>query len=116
MVSLTITNNKELYRLPVDNIVCVAADGNYSMFTMTDQRKHTVILKLGEIEEMLGALAAESQSQFVRVGKSVIINLNYVLHVAPTRKCMVLSDCRTFELTLSASQEALSALKRYLES
>jgi two-component system LytT family response regulator len=57
----------------LDQIIRIEADSNYSTFYLFDKEKITVSKVLKEYEEIL------PESQFARVHKSSIINLNYLL-------------------------------------
>ncbi len=111
----TISNAKELYRLPVDSIIYVSGDGDYSDIMMADGKPRTVTCQLGHIEEMLTRQLGTEGRNLVRIGKSIIINLDYLVFINPSRKQLVLGDCRGMEFTLSASKEALSNLKDYFD-
>ena len=55
-------------------------------------------------------------NRFIRIGKSLIVNREFIAFINPVRQRMVLSDCRTFRHEVSASKEALKALKELLET
>lgn len=113
---LTLSNNKELYRLPIDNIMYVAGDGDYSQIMMADGKDRTVTCQLGRMEEMMQKQLQQDGRHLVRIGKSLIVNMNFITYINPAKKLIVLSDCRGLEFKQSASKEALSDLKLYLES
>ena len=48
---------------------------------------------------------------FARIGKSHIINLNYVYQIAIVRQRLTLSDGENFEYQISVSKEALKKLR-----
>jgi len=56
-----------------------------------------------------------SDNRFIRIGKSLIVNRNYITLINPSRQKLTLSDCRTFHYDVSASREALKALKDFIE-
>jgi DNA-binding LytR/AlgR family response regulator len=56
----------------------------------------------------------EYKATFVRIGRSLIINLNHVYQINISRQSLVLQD-RDSTYTLSASKEALKALKEFIE-
>jgi DNA-binding LytR/AlgR family response regulator len=61
-------------------------------------------------------LKAEAQT-FIRIGKSLIINRNYIYSIHPAKQQLILSDnCIQHYFELSASKEALKQLKAYIES
>jgi len=112
---LTISNANELIRIPAESLVYVSSDGNYSDMGTRDGHKHTVTVQLGMIEEMIKDQMPGRSREFVRIGKSLIVNLSFVHYIYPSKKQIVLSDCHTFKFSLEASKEALKLLKEYVE-
>ena len=112
---LTIANANELLRIPADSLVYVSGDGNYSDIYTRDGAKHTVTVQLGGIEALITKQFLTEGNQFVRIGKSLIVNLNFVHYINPSKKQIILSDCHTFKISLEASKEALKKLKEYVE-
>jgi DNA-binding LytR/AlgR family response regulator len=73
-----------------------------------------VTFQLGQIEEMIQQQLPEMRSNFIRIGRSLIININHVYHINISRQQLLLKD-RDNTYTLSASKEALKALKEFIE-
>ncbi len=96
-------------------VVYVSADGNYSAITTVDGSRFVVTLQLGQIEKRIARLLDENDNRFIRIGKSLIVNRDFIAFINPARQKMVLSDCRSFRHEVSASKEALRALKELLE-
>lgn len=113
---LTIINDKELFRFRSDRIVCVASDGNYSTIRMADGDKRMVTCQLGQLERLMGDQLGPDGEKFIRIGRMLIVNKDYIYYVNPSKKQLVLSDSRNVKMELSASVEALRLLKDYLES
>lgn len=105
----------ELSRILTDCIVYVHSDGNYSTFVIANGEERTVTLQLGEVEELMTEQLEGSGNNFIRVGRCLIVNYNYIYHINVSRQQLVLSDNATFSYTLSASKEALRRLKEYVE-
>jgi len=112
---LTITNANELIRIPAESLVYVASDGNYSDIYTRDGERRTVTVQLGGIEALIEKQFLTEGNQFVRIGKSLIVNLRFLHYINPSKKQIVLSDCHTFKISLEASKEALKLLKDYVE-
>ncbi len=70
---LSLPNGQGYTVIDIDNIIHIEADSNYSVFHVRNHEKITVSKVLKEYEEIL------PENQFVRVHKSSIINLNYLL-------------------------------------
>lgn len=115
MKRLMVSTSTELISVPPSAVVHVAADGNYSSIFMADGNNFVVTMQLGQIENLLASQLDGNENRFVRIGKSLIVNCDYVALINPVRQRMIMSDCRTFRYELSASKEALKALKEFLE-
>ena len=111
---MTISNANELIRIAAESLVYVASDGNYSDIRTRDGEKRTVTIQLGVIEELIHS-QFHDEDEFVRIGKSLIVNLRFVHLINPTKKQIILSDNHTFKFSLEASKEALRQLKDYFE-
>lgn len=113
--SLTFSTSGELIRVPSEAVVLITADGNYSAITLADGSEYVLTLQLGQIERRLMDFVTSGDNRFIRIGKSLIINRDYISYIHPARQKLVLSDCRTFRRETTASREALKALKDYIE-
>ena len=113
--TLLFATSTELVRVPSDAVVYVTADGNYSSLTMADGAVYVLTMQLGQVERYMASTAATVASAFIRIGKSLIINRRYITFVNVGRQRLVLSDCRTFRHEVTASREALRALKELIE-
>lgn len=112
---LVFTTSTEIVRVPSDTVVYVTAAGNYSTITMADGGNFVLTMQLGQIERRVAELLESNDNRFIRIGKSLIVNRDYIAFINPPRQKMVLSDCRTFRHEVSASKEALKALKDLME-
>ena len=77
---LKITTNSEIIRIPTDEIIFIKGDGNYSDIFLANGKKENVISQLHDLMDKLTAL---NYSPFYRVGKSLIINRDYIFKVNP---------------------------------
>lgn len=109
------STSAELVRVPVPGFVYVEADGNYSVAYTADGAKYLLSMQLGQVEERLANSLPAGESPFIRVGKSLIVNYEYITNIVPPRKRLVLSDSRSFRHEVAASRESLKALKEYVE-
>lgn len=112
---ILVRTSVELSRILTDRIVYVHSDGNYSTFVIANGEERTVTLQLGEIEELMTEQLEGKGNNFIRIGRSLIVNYNYIYHINVSRQQLMLSDNATFSYTLSASKEALKKLKEYVE-
>ena len=104
---LIIKTRDELLRLRINNILYLEADRNYTRLLLTEGIQFTFAINLGRIEEMLNKQTAGSNSPLVRVGKSYIVNKNYILHI------MLVPGGKPRELVIS--RDPLKMMKDRLE-
>ena len=119
---LVIETTASLLRIPLESLVYVKEEGNYSrIFTVLDVVKGSkgtlVTYKLGWIHNSLSDVIGDVESKtIVRAGKSHIINLDFVSEINISQQTLALSDCDRFNVVLSdgLSREVLKALKSAL--
>lgn len=115
MERLVFATSTEVLRVPADAVVFVSADGNYSALTTADGEDFVLTMQLGQIEKRLAEMLDGNDNRFIRIGKSLIVNREYITFINPSRQKLLLSDCRTFRREVSASKDVLKALKDYVE-
>ena len=112
MVDFIYFNSRdELLRIDVSNVVFFAADGNYTKIVLVNGFEGLVCINLGKMEQLLSSRLKDKAKVFARVGKSHIVNLKFILKIAPLRQTLVLSDQKSFEYSLDISKVALKSLK-----
>lgn len=111
---LRISTSTELVRVATDEIVYVAADGNYSDLVLTNGKSRKMTFQLHFFDEVFQQL---HNNMFVRVGRSLIVNKRYIHVVNLTEQVLIFSgqhisgDLRPIRV----SKEALKQLKELLE-
>ena len=111
---LIISTANELLRVAASRIIYISSDGNYSNLLTSGGEIKMVTFQLGQIEEMIHKQLPEVASTFIRIGRSLIVNINHVYQINISRQQLILQD-RDNIYTLSASKEALKALKEFIE-
>lgn len=104
-----------MVRLLPEHIVYISAEGNYSSITTISGDKFLCSMQLGRIEALIVSSMAESASGFIRIGKSLIVNKNFVSYINISQQKLQLLDNIGHSHTMKASREALKQLKDYLE-
>lgn len=102
-------------RVASEDIVFISSDGNYSSFVFTYGESRVVTIQLGQVERLLAGQLPHSGQQFIRIGKSLIINRNFISYINLSKQQLVLSDGHSASHNLSASKEALKQLKELIE-
>ncbi len=75
-----------------------------------------VSYQLGQIEDMIGNQLGESGNNFIRLGRGLIINSDFIYSIDVAKQRLILSDCLNCYHELSASREVLIKLKAYLDA
>jgi DNA-binding LytR/AlgR family response regulator len=115
MKHIIISNANLLLRISPEKIAYVESDGSYSTMILSDGRSHVFSFNLSTFERMLeNQLGTEAQI-FIRVGKSLIINYTYIYSINLSQQELTLSGVMPKDIILSASKDALKALKRMFE-
>lgn len=94
----------------------ISSDGNYSHVVTQDGKERLVSLQLGQIEDIIGDQLGDTGGNFLRLGRGLIINTDYIYLIDVARQQLILSDCAGSWHELSASREVLVKLKAYVES
>lgn len=116
MAYIIISKGTELLRIPQERLVYISSEGNYSNVCTADNRQRLVTYQLGQLEEMLGNQLGTKGNNLLRIGRSLIINIDYIYFIDISKQQLVMSDCAGCYHELSASREVLIKLKAYMES
>lgn len=101
----------EFDRIDISKIVCFQSDGNYTNVVLTNKMKIVLGISLSKMEKYLSDSLKEKAGCFARVGKSCIINVNYILRINVLKQYVVLTDYDTSSYQVSMSKDALKKLK-----
>ena len=80
------------FRISLSQIVFFAADGNYTMLHLTHGQKLSFTFSLQKMEQYLAEKLNEDAKIFARIGKSFIINLQYVYQIDIVKQKLHLLD------------------------
>ena len=73
-----ITTVNELVRVYPERIVYISSDGNYSVMVLYDKTEHLFSFNLSHFQQIIEKQMREEASLFIRIGKSLIINREYI--------------------------------------
>lgn len=116
MEVLIISKGTEMLSVPVERLVYVASEGNYSKVVTQDNRHRIVSFQLGQIEDLINERIGDAASRFTRLGRCLIVNMDFVYFIDISKQTLILSDCLSYYEELSAPREPLIQLKAYLEA
>lgn len=111
---LVIGNSKEVFRIATEDILYVSADGNYSQIYFTYGDTVNISLSIAKVEEGLTDLCPQTSKDFVRVGRSLIINLSHLFKVDVSGRKLVLLDRNKERKEVKASNASLKELADFI--
>lgn len=115
-LKIYINSRDELVIVNLNNLAYLQACGNYTEVAYIGGSTMTIALGLSKIESLIaGAYAKEQRSPFIRVGRSLLINRNYLQAIYLLRSTLILSDFQQHTLRLEVSKNLLRALKSHLQ-
>jgi DNA-binding LytR/AlgR family response regulator len=112
---LIIKTRDEFLRIRISDILYLEADRNYTKLLLTEGIQFTFAINLGKIEEMLESQTRDAKSMLIRVGKSYVINKNYILQINLPRQKLLLLPTSGKPRELVVPKEPLKVLKETLE-
>ena len=111
---LMIHTVNEAYSFNPNQIVCIEADGNYCNLHLSNGNEYLLSFQLGQVESMIKEQLSYSNHSFVRVGKSLIINMDELVCVNITKQTLEMSQPSGERMLFNASREALKKLMNFL--
>jgi DNA-binding LytR/AlgR family response regulator len=113
---LILFNNYLLLRIVPERIAYIISDASYSTMKLIGGEEHVFSFNLSAFEKQIEQQLGSDAQIFVRLGKSLIINSNYIYSINLTKQELILSDMSfSKQFVLTASKEALKLLKSVLE-
>lgn len=115
-LEIIISNTTDLLRVSALDIICIKAEGNYSTIVMNDGEGHLVLFQLGQLEQLINEQLGADASLFIRVGRGVIINREYLYSINLPKQSLVLRAPSGYKEPLTVSRESLRQLKIFVDS
>lgn len=116
---LIIKNKSEVILLQLNNILYIQADGNYSNIILADGGViNTLTYQRAEIARMMEEQFPDCCEQFVMLGRSYMVNTEYVLRIQPNKKLLTFCVNKfgtTKKISIQATAKALQELSIYME-
>ena len=110
---LIISNTNELVRVKPERVVYVESDGNYSTMVLHDKTEHVFTMNLAHCQELIERQLGKEAETFIRIGKQLIINRDYIFKINVNKQTLIMSDMALNQaFTLQASKEVIISLLR----
>lgn len=117
MAKLIINSRDEMFIINLDKVVCIQADGNITAINYIEGLRTVVSMGISRLEQLIAsAYSAGSVSPFVRVGRSLIINRNYLMQISVQKQKLVLSDYGPNSYALPVSKQLLKSFREMLQN
>lgn len=112
MTKLCLNSRDELIVLNLERVAFFQANGNYTQLTYISGQKQLLTIGLSKIEEIIrSATPAGQPGNFLRLGRSVIINKTFILTISVPKQKLYLGDYENHLFNLSVPKPLLKALK-----
>ena len=117
---LIIKNKSEVLYLRLNDILYIQADGNYCNINLADGGViNTLTYQRAEIARMLEEqLSKEVLSRFALLGRSYLVNTDYVLRIQPSKQLLTFrmnKDGTIKKICIKATAKALQQLEVFME-
>ena len=117
---LTIKNKSEILFLRLDDILYIQADGNYCNIYLADGGViNTLTYQRAEMARMLEEqLSEEALSRFALLGRSYLVNTDYVLRIQPGKQLLTFRVNKfgsTKKISIKATTKALQEIECFIE-
>lgn len=113
MDRICINSRDELLVLNLNKVACFRADVDYTTVYYVSGLTTTITMGLNKVERIIATIPKSPQCDFVRVGRSYIVNQIYLFQIQTLRQRLVLCDGHK-AISLSVSKEALKRYKQYI--
>ena len=94
MEYLTLTNSTEIIRIASEDIIFIKGDGNYSDIYLSNGKAENVTYQL---HGLMDKLEKFTYCPFHRVGKSLIVNKDYIFKVNPGLQKLILASSNLYD-------------------
>ena len=117
---LIIKNKSEVLYLQLHDILYIQADGNYCNINLADGGViNTLTYQRAEIARMLEEqLSKEALSRFALLGRSYLVNTDYVLRIQPGKQLLTFRVNKfgsTKKISIKATTKALQEIECFIE-
>ncbi len=111
MKKVCINTRDELLILDLDQVAFFQAEGNYTRLTYISGYALVLNTGLSGVEKILVNSLPKGSSAFVRLGRSLIINENFLSNINLLKQYLILSDLREHHFKLQVPKHLLKLLK-----
>lgn len=112
MYKLCLNARDELLIIDLEKIAFFQANGNYTHLNYILGETHLLTIGLSKVEDLIRITwPKDKPSPFVRLGRSLIINQNYLSEISVLKQKITLSDREQHSYSLSVPKPLLKEYK-----
>lgn len=112
MAKLCLNSRDELIVIDLEKVAYFQANGNYTLMVYISGQKQLLTIGLTKVEMLLRAATPVGRpGVFLRLGRSQIINKQFIITISVTKQRLYLGDYENHLHTLSVPKNLLKALK-----
>lgn len=98
--------------IDLGQLAFVQANGNYTTFYYIEGQKQMVTFGLSEVERCISrSWPTDEKSPFIRMGRSLLINQNYLCAINTLKQQLILSDYKKHSYALTVPKQLLRQYK-----
>lgn len=110
MNKLYFNTRDELICININLVALVQADGNYSKIIYITKKEIVLTHGISKIEEVLKSYN-DMQNLFIRMGRSIVVNHNYLQKIDLQKSLLILGDGGLNEIRVSLPKQVLKSYK-----
>jgi len=110
MKKLYFNARDELTCIKMDLIALVQADGNYSRIIYITKKEIVLAYGISKIEEVLKTYN-DTHNLFIRLGRSIVVNHNYLQKIDLQKSLLILGDSGINEIRVRLPKQVLKSYK-----
>ena len=114
MSRFCLRNRNELVVIDPSHVAYVRADSNYIHIFFLSQQELYFNCSIADIINLLN-IHADSQNRFIKIGRSLIVNLRLIVRVLPQKNQLVLADGCGWSIQLNLPHKTLIRLCQQLD-
>ena len=115
MRKVYIKNRDELIVLHPDSVAYMLADGNYTKIVYISGVQVVLTMGITKVEQLFAeSIDSDNTCEFVRLGRSLVINQNFLHHINVAKQKLTLFDGNKSTLTLQLPKQLLKTYKAEL--
>ena len=103
--------SQKVYLIDPASLMCIEADQNYSNWYFSDGTSLTLTCQLGVCEELITGQVSNEVLTLARIGRSAIVNFQYISQIDMTNKTLVISNQNNIVKKIAVSEDILKIIK-----